>query len=147
MCGRPWEQSVRASRIQPASSFAGGVCRSVRLRCIYTVRAFRTRWKPTCHRRAPPNDWWLAASSAWLNTSGPCADRSVSNDQVHLSTAAPVAGANRAQMCVQLSTGQRASGHHWSAVVSTLWSTLEHSNSRFESIRFVMRIDSNRFVL
>ena len=23
---------------------------------------------------------------------------------------------------------------------------LEHSNSRFESIRFVMRIDSNRFV-
>jgi len=24
---------------------------------------------------------------------------------------------------------------------------LEHSNSRFESIRFVMRIDSNRFVL
>ena len=26
-------------------------------------------------------------------------------------------------------------------------SVLEHSNSRFESIRFVMRIDSNRFVL
>ena len=25
--------------------------------------------------------------------------------------------------------------------------TLEHSNSRYESIRFVMRIDSNRFVL
>ena len=28
-----------------------------------------------------------------------------------------------------------------------MWCVIEHSNSRFESIRFVMRIDSNRLVL